>query len=194
MPKKKKILIIVSILLAILLSFIGGQAFSKYLTKVNGKGIAEVATWDFKVNGKTDAVQTINLGSTCDNETLVGNKIAPGTKGSFNIVVDASDSDVGIQYKIEFENESSKPDNLKFKYNENEYSNITDLANDLTGNINADDENKTKTFTINWEWKYETGNNEQEITKNDIIDTNNAKEISNYTFDVNVQGTQVVPQ
>ena len=179
MSRRKKIVIIVSILLAIVLSFIGGQTFSKYLTKVKGTGIAEVATWDFKVNGKTDSVQTINLGSTCDNETLVGNKIAPGTKGSFNIVIDASDSDVGIQYKIEFENE---------------YNSITELENDLIGTINANEENKTRTLTINWEWKYETGSNQEEISQNDIIDTNNGKEISNYTFDVNVQGTQVAPQ
>lgn len=194
MSRRKKIVIIVSILLAIVLSFIGGQTFSKYLTKVKGTGIAEVATWDFKVNGKTDSVQTINLGSTCDNETLVGNKIAPGTKGSFNIVIDASDSDVGIQYKIEFENESNKPNNLKFKYNENEYNSITELENDLIGTINANEENKIRTLTINWEWKYETGSNQEEISQNDIIDTNNGREISNYTFDVNVQGTQVAPQ
>ena len=68
------------------------------------------------------------------------------------------------------------------------------MKTNLTGTINANEENKTKTFTINWEWKYETGSNQEEISQNDIIDTNNGREISNYTFDVNVQGTQVAPQ
>ena len=67
MSKKKKIIIIVSVLLAILLSFIGGKTFSKYLTQVKGEGVAEIASWDFKFNVKTDEVQTINLSSTFDN-------------------------------------------------------------------------------------------------------------------------------
>ena len=35
---------------------------------------------------------------------------------------------------------------------------------------------------------------ENEINKNDQIDTNNAKQLQNYTFDIYVTGTQVMPQ
>ena len=129
MSKWKKAIILLAILLAIILSFIGGQTFSKYISEVKGSGIAEVARWSFKVNGQTEEVQSINLASTCNNETLIGNKIAPGTEGAFNIVVDGNDSDVGIDYKIDFENETSKPQNLKFIYNDVEYDSITKLEN-----------------------------------------------------------------
>ena len=193
MSKKKKIIIIVSVLLAILLSFIGGKTFSKYLTQVKGEGVAEIASWDFKVNGKTDEVQTINLSSTFD-ETLIGNKIAPGTKGSFNINLDATGSEVGINYKVTFDGETQKPTNLKFKYNDTSYNSIKELESALTGTINANDSEKTKTFTINWEWPFETGSNTSEINQNDKIDTQEAQTISNYTFNVNVQGVQVSPQ
>ena len=194
MSKKKKILLVVFIVLAIILSFIGGKTFSKYLAEVKGTGTAEIANWVFKVNGKEDVVQNVNLLSTYNNETLINNKVAPGTNGSFNIVVDATGSDVGVEYVIQFLNESEKPQNLIFIYQDKEYSTIQDLEKDLSGIINANDESKTRTITINWEWQYETGENEDEINQNDIIDTNNAKQLENYTFDINVKGTQVMPQ
>lgn len=193
MSKWKKAIILLAILLAIILSFIGGQTFSKYISEVKGSGIAEVARWSFKVNGQTEEVQSINLASTCNNETLTGNKIAPGAEGAFNIVIDGNDSDVGIDYKIDFENETNKPQNLKFIYKDVEYDSITKLENSLSGTINANDEEKTKTLTINWKWDYETGANENEILVNDKIDTQNAQNIVNYGFDVIVSGTQVMP-
>lgn len=194
MSKKKKAILIIAILSCIILSFIGGQSYSKYVAEVRGDGMAEVATWSFKVNGKKEEVQTIQLGSTCDNETLINHKIAPGTKGSFNITVDGTGSDVGIDYHIKFGNESTKPTNLKFTYHNQEYNSISELETDLSGTIHANDTDKIKTLTIHWEWPYETGNDESEVAKNDKIDTQNAQTIANYTFDVTVSGTQVVPQ
>ena len=191
---KKKAVIIIAILVAIVLSFIGGQTYSKYVTEVRGDGTAQIATWDFKVNGQKEEVQTISLGSTYDSSTLVNGKIAPGTEGDFQIKVDATGSDVGIDYKIKFTDETTKPANLKFYYQEVEYNSILELGDALSGTINADDENKAKTFDIKWKWNYETGSNPTEVASNDKIDTQNAQEITNYEFDVIVSGTQVVPQ
>ena len=192
--RKKKIVATLLIVLAIIISFIGGNTYSKYVTEVRGNGVAQVATWDFKVNGQKEQVQTINLGSTYDKSTLVDGKIAPGTKGGFQINVDGTGSDVGINYNIKFSSESAKPNNLKFYYQGEEYDSILELGDILSGTINADDKDKQISITIEWEWKYETGNNENEIAVNDKIDTQNAMEISNYTFNVNVSGTQVLPQ
>lgn len=191
---KKKVLSILAILAIILLAFLGGHTYAKYVSEVRGEGIAEVATWSFKVNGQDKKVEAINLASTCNNETLVNNKIAPGTSGSFNIIVDATGSEVGINYNITFTGEENKPQNLKFEYNDIEYNSIKDLENDLSGIINANDENKTKTLNIKWKWDYETGNDSDEISRNDLLDTEDAKKIQNYTFDVIVTGTQVQPQ
>ena len=191
MSKKKKIILIIAVLSCIVVSFIGGQSYSKYVSEVRGDGMAEVATWSFKVNGQKEEVQTIQLASTCNNETLINNKIAPGTRGSFNILVDGTGSEVGIDYNIQFTNETTKPSNLKFT---KQYNSITELEKDLSGTINANEENKTRTLKINWEWPYETGNNENEIAKNDKIDTQNAQNIATYSFNVIVSGTQVAPQ
>lgn len=180
------------------MSFIGGQTYSKYVTEVRGDGTAQIATWDFKVNGQKEEVQTIPLSSTYDSSTLVNGKIAPGTEGVFQIIVDATGSDVGIDYKIKFADETTKPTNLKFYYQEVEYDSILELGDALSGTIDADadtnGEGKVKTFDIKWKWNYETGNNPGEIATNDKIDTQNAQEISNYKFNVIVSGTQVLPE
>lgn len=194
MKKNKKILFVILILLAIILSFIGGKTFSKYMSQVQGSGTAEIANWVFKVNGTEDLVQSVDLLSTYNNETLIDNKVAPGTSGSFNIIIDATGSEVGVDYKVKFLNETEKPQNLIFIHNDNKYKTIQELQEDLSGTINANEDNKTRTITINWEWQYETGENENEINQNDIIDTQNAKDFENYTFDINVIGTQVMPK
>lgn len=194
MTKKKKALLILGILLVMLLAFIGGQAYAKYVSSIRGEGIAEIATWDFKVNGQKEQVEQINLVSTCNNETLVNNKIAPGTSGEFKIIVDATGSEVGINYNITFTEEENKPQNLKFIYDGVKYDSIKELENNLSGIINANEPNKFKTINIQWEWEYETGKTEEEINANDILDTKDAEQIRNYTFDVIVTGTQVKPQ
>lgn len=180
-------------LVVVLMSFVGGQVYAKYMSKVQGQGTAEVANWNFKVNDKEEQIQTIHLNSTINNNTLVNNKIAPGTQGSFQIKLDATDAEVGIDYVIRFENESNKPTNLKYEYENKNYTSLNELQKDLTGTINANDSNKTKIITINWSWPYETGTTAEQIAANDKIDTQNAKSIRNYTFNIVVTGTQVKP-
>ena len=156
--------------------------------------MANIATWNFKVNGQKEEVQTIQLESTCNNKTLVDNKIAPGTSGTFNIIVDGTDSDVGINYKIEIANGKNKPTNLNFIYDGKKYNSISELATNLSGTIYAKDENKVKTITINWEWPYETGSNTNQIAYHDKLDTQDAQNMAIYTFNVIVSGTQILPQ
>lgn len=194
MSKKKKVIIVSSILIIMLLAFIGGQAYAKYISQVRGNGIAEIATWSFKVNGQKEQVQEIKLVSTYNSETLVNNKIAPGTSGSFNIIVDATGSEVGIKYNIKFAEESNKPQNLKFVYGGKEYDSIKQLGDELSGTIAANEEDKTRTINVQWKWNYETGSSAEQINANDIIDTNDAISIANYTFQVIVTGTQVEPK
>lgn len=194
MKKSKKIVLLVIAIVAITLLFVGGRAYAKYMARVTGQGTADIAAWSFKVNENEEKLQTISLKSTINNSSLVNNKIAPGTEGEFQIKLDATGSEVGINYVIKFENESQKPTNLKFTYGGKTYNSLKNLQQDLTGTINANDENKVKAITVGWNWKYETGNTAQEIASNDLIDTQDAKQMTNYTFDIIVTGTQVAPQ
>lgn len=194
MTKGKVILLSSIALIAILLSFLGGQAYAKNMSRITGRGSADMADWSFKVNEKEDQIQTISLKSTINNSSLVSNKIAPGTKGDFQIKLDGTGSEVGINYIIRFENESKKPKNLKFSYDNKTYNSLTELQEVLTGAINADDQDKIKELTIGWSWDYETGNTEQEILASDIVDTQDAKQMTDYTFDIIVSGTQIMPE
>ena len=194
LKKSKKIVLIIVSISLLLLTFIGGQTYAKYISRVTGQGTADIASWSFKVNENEEKMQTISLKSNINNSTLVNNKIAPGTEGNFQIKIDATGSEVGVNYIIKFEKESNKPTNLKFIYNEKTYNSLSELQQDLTGIINANEQNKIKTLNIGWKWAYETGNNKQSIENNDLIDTKEAKQINDYTFNVIISGTQVMPQ
>ncbi len=193
MSKKKKIIAVLAILLAIFVSFLGGQTFSKYITEVVGKANARIANWHFLVNEQEATTQTIDLASTVNNGTLIDNKVAPGTSGKFIITVDGTGSDVGIQYSLSIENETTKPRNLFFTYKGQKYENIEDIVNITTNNIKADDENKVRNIEIQWEWPYEIGGSKEEINQNDKEDMEDLK-IGNYSFDLIVTGTQLTPR
>ena len=193
MTNKKKILVIVAVLSAIIVSFMGGQSFSKYVSQVKGQAQMEVARWSFLVNGEEESIQNMQLGSTCDDETLLDNKIAPGTQGEFNIEIDATGSEVGLQYNVEFEEKTQKPRNLIFIYNKSTYANLQDLEVALEGVIDANDETKKISIPIQWKWEYETGNDEGLRETEDREDTEDGKMLQNYNFDIIVTGTQLPP-
>lgn len=176
------------------LSFVGGRVSAKYQSQITAKGTADIAKWTFNVNEEDKQSRTITLAESCNKNTLINGKIAPGTTGSFDIVIDATGSEVGVEYKISFANESNKPTNFKFIYENVKYSSLQDLEKTLTGTIDANDENKKKILTINWVWEYEIGSNATQISKNDVIDTKDGKSNLDYTFDVIVTGTQATSQ
>ncbi len=194
MSKKKKIIILLAILSCILLAFFGEQSYSKYISEITGSGTAEIAKWEFLVNGTTEQIQNIKLASLYDRATVATDKIAPGTKGDFSIVIDTTNAEVRVGYSIKFENETTKPTNLKFKYKDHVCNNLSELEEFLTGHINSDDRFKTLTFKIEWEWPFETGSTPEEKASNNKIDTQEAQSIENYSFDVVVTGTQMMPQ
>ena len=191
--RKVKIAIAIIILIALIL-LVAGKSYSKYINQVYGKGIIKVADWSFLVNGENTTITNINLANTYKVETLKENTIAPGTKGSFNLMIDANGSEVGIEYKVMFENETDKPSNLKFIYGETVVNSLKELEPLLIGKIEVQDTEKIKNMEINWVWEYETGENNEEIQKNDEADTKDGKLLENYKFDVIIEGCQIEPQ
>lgn len=117
-----------------------------------------------------------------------------GTSGSFDLVIDCSESEVGVNYVVDFRNETNKPDNLKFKYKNVVFDKIEDYEDVFKGTINADDTNKVRTLTVEWEWLYETETRDTTISENDKVDTENGLSALDYSFDIVVTGTQVIPQ
>ena len=193
MSKKKKIVLILLVTSTIVTAFLGGNSFSKYAAQVQGQAVADVANWSFKVNENTQQMATINLTSQNDEGKIAQNKIAPGTHGSFNIVIDASEAEVGIDYKIEIKNEQKIPQNMTFTHGGSSFNNLKEMEDYFHGTIDANSEEKVKTYTINWDWPYTTGDGADEIEKNDRQDTIDAS-AGDYSCDIVVSGMQVKPQ
>lgn len=192
--KKKIVLLVLLLLFLILIILVGGNSYSRYVTQVDGKGVIQVAKWAFLVNGQTASITNLNLAQTYKSNTLVSNRIAPGTRGSFDIIIDTTGAEVGIRYDVAFSNESNKPQNLVFTYDGHTSNNIKGLEPFLTGTIPANSTEKVKTMTIEWNWPYETGESTtSEKTSQDIEDTQDGKTLEQYQFNIKITGTQVEP-
>lgn len=172
------------------LGIIGGITYSKYYTEIHGEGSAKIAKWSFKANKSSTKIENITLNNIYDQDKLKQQTIAPGTSGSFDIVLDATGADVGIDYSVKFDNLVNKPTNLKFTYNGTTKNSLEELESLLIGRILVSD-SRTKTLTIEWNWDYQTGTTPEEIKNNDKIDTNDAGK--DFTFDIIITGTQVNP-
>lgn len=182
---------------------------AKYATTLNGSAEATAAAWSFKLTDKDgkvlNASQTINLGATgvrnaYTSETINEGVIAPGTAGSFTIVLDASGSDVGVDYEVAIEDASKTeldssvntlPKDMVFSTKKIGVGNPGGAlaALGIKGIIKyAGDENDMKeTVIVYWEWPLEdTTNAEKNKEDTDLSG-------KNFKLNITATGTQVAP-
>ena len=187
--KTKKITrIAVAILLVIAIQAMG-ITYAKYYTLERATGSTGVAKWAFKIVKDETQTKSINLADTVNKDTLIDGKIAPGTTGAINIELDGTGSEVDLDYTIQFANEKNKPKNITFTRSGTEYKSLSEMGT-ITGNIKHTDSPMKSAIVIFWTWDYETGETPDAIATNDVIDTQDANTISEYTFDVVATGTQ----
>lgn len=187
---KKTIVLIAILLLAIIIAICGIiYTNAKYISMANGKISTSIAKWAFNLNGNdtyssTDTIKNLTIAQTCDEKTLVDGKIAPGTSGSFDIVIDTEGSEVGANYEVKFSlaNDNALPTNLKFKLDGADW-NYTD---GISGKIDADASSKEITHTIAWSWDYETENG-------DTADTTDGTNSLDCSFNITATGIQMKP-
>ena len=130
----------------------------------------------FNVSYKNIDFKNIKLIDTFDEDTLINKKIAPGTYGKFQILLQTNKK---TNYQIKFEDENDKPKNLIFRLNEKDkkYESLKDMEKELTGEITKD-----KEIVIYWQWEYENNKNDN------IQDTKDGENIKNYNFTIYVIG------
>lgn len=198
--KKKKILKILLVLILIILFIkifffkdisnsktIEDFLFLKLLgnnVKVSENIKQEEKEYRLNVNYKNTVFKNINLSETINKQTLIYEKIAPGTRGNFNIVLEANKNS---RYKILFNSINEKPQNLKFKANRDnkEIGNantLEELQKYLTGYIRKDEKIDIR---VDWYWEFE---NNEEANKQD---TKDAQYIKKYQFDINAIGEEI---
>lgn len=148
--------------------------------------------YDFDVTFDNISSDDLNLIDSISGKALAKNKIAPGVRGSFGINISTLKSSVDMSYKIQFEDiTTDKPTNMVFKVrgSNHTYTTLKELENDLQGNIKK----KSKmNIIIDWEWAYETGDDEKSIEENDLGDTIEGKQLQSYKFKINVIGEEVM--
>lgn len=179
MKKKRTLSLLVLLLLVGVAGVYVVGTFAKYTSSVDKSGTAIVAKWAFSTDNTNDDL-TINLAKTYDASTLVKDRIAPGTSGSFDLVISNKNSEVGISYEITFADIANIPTNLVFKQN----GTVVDITSKkITGTLPA---GESDTIPMTWEWAYET-------TGGDDKDTEDGESAQALTFKAHIVGTQVTP-
>ena len=187
MRKNKMMRTASALLVATLLttSVISGT-FAKYTSAASGSDSARVAKWSFKVGG-TDIVttntvtfnlfNTVNEADTTTAETHLqntdGSIIAPGTGGSFDIVLE-NKSEVTAKYAIDFTETNTSNVPIEYKIGDDgdwttEISTLDIAASDAdTALAYADG---TETITVYWRWAYEGAKQNPARNQTDTSDT-----------------------
>lgn len=142
-----------------------------YTAKVTGTLTASW-TFDFLGANKGDAVEgltsfkatepyRIDLAQSCTegcaNLNTADAKLAPGSKGSFTLKVDASTSTVATDASITMYGLTNAPSGLIFKVGEKtlETAQLTGAGAEVASyNWAAETNPKTNSVTVNWEWPY----------------------------------------
>ena len=187
MMNKKSLMIIVLLLLVGLTCGYVASTYAKYTSTITGSGTATVAKWAFSTDNATQNI-TIALNPTVDATTLVNDRIAPGTSGSFNIALVNTNSEVGVDFTITLDSITDKPANLKFYKDSSYNTELTPGTTTITGQLVAEDSTGV-TVPIYWRWEYETN----PASTNDPIDTSAGIAADTLTIGVTITGVQTQP-
>lgn len=190
--KHKKTILLLVIFLILLLIFILFYKFNKKETyddiiffklfsqaNQDNKNTKENEyIFDFSKNNEIST--NMNLWETVSKNTLINEKIAPGTEGEFEIKLKSNKS---IYYEIDFLSQNKKPQNLFFsiKGDNKKYNKLEDLKQELQGDL---DKMETKSIVIQWKWDYDTG------TEENIQDTKDGTSIKDYHFYIHAIGNE----
>lgn len=78
--------------------------WARYKTLITGSEDAEVARWYFKVTDENGQEYTdqraVDFGVGSYPNRVVADKVAPGTEGEFEIVVDTQNTEVSLEYNV----------------------------------------------------------------------------------------------
>ena len=195
MKKRSRIvsLGVLALTLTMMSTCLMGSTMARYVTEVTGSAKAAVAAWSFKANEGTSTFTAIDLGDKSnrtaykDGDIKVG-VIAPGTSGKFDIVIDGSGSEVGIDYVVTIDSAdgTTLPDDLKFKIDNTDYT----LASEKTGTIDyaTGADSMKKTITVNWEWAF----GEDDTAEENKIDNKSAD--NDWLLNIAITGKQTTPE
>lgn len=130
--------------------------------------------YSFNVNYKNQNFKSVVL----TDKVTQSNMLYPGASGYFYIEISTKNGNKDMFYTMEANEEKNKPTNMKFKINNTEYNSITELSKDVKGIV---PKHSNEILKIEWFWDYDSDN---------IIDTNDGINTSNYNFSIRIIGTE----
>ena len=161
-----RLVAVLAVTMMFTMCFVGGT-FAKYTSSATGTDSATVAKWSFKV-GETDIAttdtftfdlfKTIKDSDGINNETEMnpvdGSIIAPGTQGSFDLVL-TNASQVTGQYAIDYTvtNTGNIPVQFSVDGGTNWTNDLADVAASDSTKLAAN--SGTTTITVQWKWVFD---------------------------------------
>ncbi len=147
MKGNKKILVVAVLLLLLAVSY---STYAIYKSTATADATVSTAAWVVKVNNQslTQATHTFTLGNiTWATPTVskVSGKIAPGDHGTVTVEIDATGTEVDVNYTVAI-------DTTAFDNNQFSVAAATTSAAPLTGTIAYSDASKVKTITLDIKW------------------------------------------
>lgn len=160
-----RLVAVLAVVMMFTMCFVGGT-FAKYTSSGTGTDSATVAKWSFKVGEKDiatndtftfDLFNTIKDSNGTDNETDMssndGSIIAPGTQGSFDLVL-KNESQVTAQYAIDYTvtNNSDIPVQFSVDGGRTWTDDLADVAASDSTKLAAN--SGTTTIKVQWKWDF----------------------------------------
>ena len=198
--KNKKIYILLISIIIILLSIIIRNTVAKYITSKSSDANMNIARWKILINNQdVTSASTLNNVITPifpGNNNIASGVIAPTAEGYFDIIIDATNTDVSLSYEITTSaNEESIVQDLVlsgYSIDEGERQEIIEDENGnfkIQGDIryNSQDKDITLRVYIKWNDDQETG----AIMNNQDDTETTTEEESVKKLNVNLKFTQI---
>lgn len=168
-----KILFLLIMCIVLLLIYKIIDIYALFHSEMEGNVQLENGIWNIMINGEDITTGTytefvINLIDTTQNDYVKPGKLAPGLSGSFEMVIDPTDTNVSVRYDITLNQEGLGGSNLVIKSIEEVekgYNLIKTAENTYTGVILLEDITKGVNHKIKLEIEW------QDNGENDEIDT-----------------------
>lgn len=166
--KFQKIAFLLTMISLCLCIYVIKDTYAKYITNANGNAELQIARWKIIINNQ-DVEQNSNLSSAITpvfegTNDIAANVIAPTAEGYFDLLIDASNTDVSFDYEITTsDNENSSVSDIilsAYSLNDGAKQDIEteDGQLKLTGTVNRTDENKSFKIRVYLEWNDDTDN------------------------------------
>ncbi len=199
MIKTKLKTLIVFVIFAFALSIVS-NTYSRYVAAAEENIDLALANWQILLNDEdiTNSSESIGLINPVilENENVANNKLAPSSKGYFDINIDASSVELSFNYDIKINKNEILDDLLITKYqiikedtNSEEVEYIDVINNEINGTIDYLEENTIKPFRIRVFFEWFDGDSEE---SNDESDTEIVKNNNSLTINATIKFTQKI--